>query len=77
MHILYDSPSYFVAEFPGHDGIELVDKLARRGGYLEGEVEVQFRASMEQFASHRPSEALMDEFLANYDALLTQSVLLH
>ncbi len=77
MHVLYDSPSYFVAEFPGHAGIEVVDKLARRGGYLEGAVETQFRASMQQFATGEPSEELMDEFLAHYDAVLTQSVLLH
>jgi hypothetical protein len=77
MNVLYDSDNYYVAEFPGCGGIELVDKNTGRGGFLEGAVESEFRASMAHLASGEPSESSVDEFLSRYDALLTNAVKLH
>ena len=50
MNVLYNSEHYYVVEFPGLGGIELVDKSAGRGGFLAGAVEVRFRATMADFA---------------------------
>ena len=77
MNVMYNSECYYVVEFPGRHGIELVDKARGRAGFLEGAVEVQFRASMAGFAAGEPSVESVDEFLGNYDALLTNSVALH
>ncbi|MEW5865046.1 MAG: DUF3567 family protein [Pseudomonadota bacterium] len=77
MNVVYDSDHYYVAEFPGHAGIELVDKTTGRSGFLEGAVERKFRQRMANLAAEEPSEESVDEFLAHYDALLTTPLALH
>lgn len=77
LNILYDSDSYCVAEFAGSAGIELVDKLGRRSGFLEGQVATRFRRSMARLCAGDPGEEAVDEFLCGYEALLTNSLHLH
>ena len=77
MSVMYNSENYYVVEFPGRGGIELVDKSTGRGGFLEGAVEVKFRASMADLAAGEPSTESVDEFLGHYDALLTNPMVLH
>jgi hypothetical protein len=77
MNVLYNSENYYLVEFPGRRGIELVDKHRGRGAFLEGAVEMKLRASMADVAAQDQSADSMDEFLGHYDALLTQRVLLH
>lgn len=77
MNVLYDSQNYYVAEYPEHGGIELVDKQIGRGGYLEGDIETSFRSSMRDLFSVDSSDESVDEFLGRYDALLTNPVVLH
>ncbi len=73
VNVMYNSENYYVVEFPGRDGIELVDKTTGRFGFLEGAVESTFRASMAKLATVES----MDEFLGHYEALLTNPVALH
>lgn len=77
MNVMYNSENYYVVEFPGCQGIELVDKTMGRAGFLEGAVEIKFRASMADLAAGEPSEESVDEFLGHYEALLTNSVAWH
>ncbi|HLX82132.1 MAG TPA: DUF3567 family protein [Burkholderiales bacterium] len=78
MNVMYNSENYYVVEFlPGRQGIELVDKTMGRAGFLQGEVELKFRASMADLAAGEPSAELVDEFLGHYDALLINSVAMH
>lgn len=77
MHILYNSDSYCVAEFGSGAGIELVDKLARRSGFLEGQVAARLRLGMERLCTDDSGEEAVDEFLCRYEALLTNPILLH
>jgi len=77
LNILYDSENYCVAEFGASMGIELVDKQARRSGFLEGPVAARFRSSMVQLCSADPGEEAVDDFLCTYEALLTNNLRLH
>lgn len=77
MNVVYNSENYYVVEFPGRHGIELVDKTTGRAGFLEGTVEETFRAGMARLAAGAPSVESVDEFLGFYDALLINSVALH
>jgi ABC-type ATPase with predicted acetyltransferase domain len=77
MNVMYNSENYYVVEFPGRHGIELVDKTTGRAGFLDGAVEVKFRATMADLAAGEPSVESVDEFLAHYDALLINSVAVH
>lgn len=77
MNVLYDSTHFYMAEFPDRAGIELVDKSAGRGGFFEGDVAENLRARMLHLFSDSPTVESVDEFLGNYDALLTNPVVLH
>jgi len=77
MNVMYSSENYYVVEFPGLHGIELVDKSTGRAGFLEGAVEALFRASMADLAAGEPTVESVDEFLGGYEALLTHSVIQH
>lgn len=77
LHILYDSENYCVAEFSASTGIELVDKQARRSGFLEGPVAARFRSSMAQLCATDTAEEAVDDFLCTYQALLTNHLRLH
>jgi hypothetical protein len=77
VQILYNSDSYCVAEFAGGAGIELVDKLARRSGFLEGQVAARLRLGMARLCTGDSGEEAVDEFLCRYEALLTNSIHLH
>jgi hypothetical protein len=77
MNVMYNSENYYVVEFPGNHGVELVDKTTGRAGFLEGAVEVKFRASMANLAAGEPTVESVDEFLDGYDALLNHSTCLH
>src|SRR5262249_26164945 len=50
MNVMYNSENYYVVEYPGRRGVELVDKTTGRAGFLEGAVEIKVRASMQHLA---------------------------
>jgi len=77
MNVLYDSKHFYMAEFPGCEGIELVDKASGRLGFLEGDVALKLRASMLHLFSDSPTIETVDDFLGAYDALLNNPVVLH
>ncbi|MSQ54507.1 MAG: DUF3567 family protein [Betaproteobacteria bacterium] len=76
MNILYDSSTWYVADYPGC-GIELVDKSAGRGTFLEGSMANKVRMSMQHIFEDGPGVESMDEFLGYFDALLTTPLTLH
>ena len=77
LNILYDSEHYCVAEFGADAGIELVDKQARRSGFLAGPVAARLRSSMAQLSAADTAADEVDEFLCTYEALLTHQLYLH
>lgn len=77
MNVLYDSPAYVVVEYTGQEGIELVDKEARRAAFFEGQIARRFRTHMQQIFDGSPTVNSVDEFLGHYDALLTTAVVYH
>ena len=77
LSILYDSEHFCVAEFGAGMGIELVDKQARRSGFLEGPVAARLRSSMAQLSAADSADDEVDEFLCTYEALLTHHLHLH
>jgi hypothetical protein len=77
MNVLYNSPTYVVVEYSDQDGIELVDKAAGRGAFFEGLIARKFRSHIQHVFDDNPSVESVDEFLGNYDALLTNAVTYH
>jgi len=77
MNIVYNSNHYHVVEYPGLGTYELIDKRLGVGGYLQGEMAEVFGQSLAQVIADDPTDDSVDEFIANFDAFMTQPVRLH
>ncbi|AEA62210.1 MULTISPECIES: BTH_I0359 family protein [Burkholderia] len=85
MQMIYNSPNYCVVEFApqvGHHamnsgGYEIVDKNAQREIFIDGELAERFREHVKQLIEDEPSLDEVDEFLGQFDSLMTQPVVLH
>jgi Protein of unknown function (DUF3567) len=77
MVIVYNSDSFYVVEYPSEQGFEVVDKYARRGAFLTGDLAESFRCSMQSVIAVSPSEAEVDDFLGELGALMIQRVTFH
>ena len=77
MRIVYNSEQYYVAEYPGQDGLELVDKRSSRGTYFQGDVAKNFVAAMNNAVGVDASVERIDEFLDSFAVLLNSPVVYH
>ncbi|MES2739575.1 MAG: DUF3567 domain-containing protein [Pseudomonadota bacterium] len=85
MNLIYNSEQYSVVEF-GADrelealrfgGYEIVDKGGKRETFIAGTMAQSFRRDVNQLIASEPTMEEIDEFLGNYDSLMSQPVLLH
>lgn len=77
MRIVYNSDQYYIAEYPGQQGLELVDKRASRGTYFQGDVAENFANAMNAVVTADSSEEHVDEFLDSFSMLLNSPVVYH
>jgi len=85
MNLIYNSEQYSVVEF-GADrslealrfgGYEIVDKGGKREIFIAGVMAQNFRRDVNELIASEPSIEEIDDFLGNYEALMSQPVLLH
>jgi hypothetical protein len=85
MNLIYNSEQYSVVEF-GADrnlealrfgGYEIVDKGGKRETFIAGVLAQSFRRDVNLLIAGAPSMEEIDEFLDNYESLMSQPVLLH
>lgn len=77
MNIIYNSDNYYVLEYPGQHGYELVDKRAQRGTFFQGDVADRFAKSLQNAVSEEASTERVDDFLGGFGVLLSQTLVLH
>lgn len=77
MRIVYNSDQYYIAEYPGQQGLELVDKRTSRGTYFQGDVAENFANAMNAVVTADSSEEHVDEFLDSFSVLLNSPVVYH
>ena len=77
MNIIYNSEQYWVVEYPGGKGYELVDKRTARGAYFQGDVARSFAVSMQKAIAEEATVEHVDEFLDGYDVMFDLSVVYH
>jgi len=77
MRIVYNSEHYYVAEYPGQQGLELVDKRSSRGTFFTGDVAEKFAHAMNEAAGQEASTEHIDAFLDNFSVLLNQPLVYH
>ena len=85
MNMIYNSEQYSVVEF-GVDrelealrfgGFEIVDKAGRREAFIGGQLAQSFRRNVNNLIASEPTMEEIDEFLGEYDTLMSQPVVLH
>lgn len=77
MNIIYSSDNYYVVEYPGQNGYELVDKRTQRGTYFQGDVAARFAQSMRDIVAKGATVENVDEFLGEFGVLLDLPVVYH
>lgn len=58
-------------------GYEIVDKFARKGVFLGGDVALSFRAGVEALSGGSPTADEIDDYIAGFTVLAQQPVVLH
>lgn len=85
MNLIYDSEQYSVVEFNSDSelealhfgGYEITDKSGRREIFIGGSWAETFRQHVEQLAAGGPTIEDIDAFLAGYDEVMQQPVVIH
>jgi hypothetical protein len=89
MQMLYNSDNFAVLQIEfdrsGEDvaagsrgGLEIVDKFARKGIFIEGAVAQSFKDGVQALIDGGPpSEEVLDDYIAGYTTLAQQPVHLH
>lgn len=89
MNMLYNSDHFIVVQIDApasdsapegaapHGGYEIVDKLSRKGIYIEGAVAQSFRQGVEKLIESNPSQEALEDFFAGFTAWAQQPVALH
>ena len=77
MNVIYNSERYYVVEYPAQHGYELADKGAQRSTFFQGDVADRFAKSLKDAVADEASVERVDEFLGNFDVLLSQPLLVH
>jgi hypothetical protein len=80
MQMIYNSPNYCVVEFPNVgeiSGYEIVDKHSRRETFIDGMMAESFRTNVEDLIATEPSTEEIEDFLAQFEGLMQQPVVLH
>ncbi len=58
-------------------GYEIVDKTMQREIFIEGAMAASFREHVQKLIEDKPSLDEVDEFLGQFDSIMTQRVILH
>ena len=87
MQMLYNSDSFAVVSFdvPADEGegaltrggYEIVDKFARKGIFIEGDVARCFKDGVQALIDAGPSEEALDDYIAGYTTLAQQPMHMH
>jgi hypothetical protein len=80
--MIYNSSNYCVVEFaaasaPDTAGFEIMDKQTKREIYLAGSLADGFRKGVAELIASQPSMEEIDEFLSQFDSIMTQPMILH
>jgi hypothetical protein len=77
MNVIYNSDNYYVVEYTGRHGFELVDKHAHRSTFLHGQVAEKFVESINSVIAKDASPENIDEFLDALDMTTAQPLVYH
>ena len=86
MNMIYNSPNYCVVEFASFaardgreesGGFEIMDKTAKREIFIGGLLADSFRKDVASLIDSAPSTEESDDYLARFDSMMQQPLVLH
>jgi hypothetical protein len=94
MNLVYNSDAFAVVQItldgdmaptladetprPLSGGFEIVDKLAKKGTFLDGAIAQSFREGVQALSEgHEPSVEEIDDYIAGYTQLALQPLVMH
>lgn len=77
MNVIYNSEAYYVVEYPGQRGYELVDKRTARSTFFQGDVAAKFARNMQTVIAENATVENVDDYLDNFGILLDQPIVYH
>jgi hypothetical protein len=83
MNMIYNSPNFCIVEFGSNQGeafpggYEIMDKFFKREIYLGGAMAEKFRQDVTILIAGGPSIEEVDDFLAGFQGLMQQPLVLH
>ena len=85
MNLIYNSEQYSVVEFRVDNdqealrsgGFEITDKSSKREIFIAGAMADIFRENVRSLIASEPTVEDIDDFLGNYDAVMSHRVVFH
>jgi len=88
MNLVYNSDNFAVVQISleadpvdkdaePRGGYEIVDKLAKKGIYIDGALAQRFLEGVQALAANEPSTEDIDDYIAGYTELARQPLTLH
>lgn len=77
MQVVCNNPLLYVADYPQHDGVEIIDKRSGVGAFMRHETAQRFRREFHKLVAQEPDAAAVEEFLGRYAALMNQRAVYH
>lgn len=77
MLVVLNNQAFMVADYPGENAVEVIDKRAGMGGMIRDEAAQRFREEFSELMTQSPDIEQMDDFIEHYKALLNQPAILH
>ena len=83
MNMIYNSPNFCIVEFKSADpeafggGYEIMDKACKREIFIGGAMAEKFRNDVSMLIASEPSIEEVDDFLASFQGLMHQPLVLH
>jgi 23S rRNA A2030 N6-methylase RlmJ len=77
MLLVLNNQAFMVADYPGENAIEVIDKRAGLGGLIRDAAAQRFREGLSKLMEQSPEIEEMDDFIEHYKALLNQPAILH
>lgn len=77
MHVLFNNPTLYMIDYPGHDALEILDKRIGRMGLLRGATADRMRVEFSQFLRQEHDQEEFEDFMDSYQDIFDHPVSRH
>lgn len=77
MNVLFNTPLFYMIDYPGHDALEIMDKRYGRMALLRGATADRLRGEFSRFFAEAHDEEEFEDFIDARGAMFDQPVSKH